>query len=580
MLYVKKIISNFSFIKNIKDVYKIIPNLFKRGILISIALVSLNALLDIFTIGSVLPFVFLILNPSTIHSQKYIEFIFSFFHFQSEFQFIIFAIFLLISLFIAKNIVSYFIIKYYSSLCYNIALDLSKKKLKQFYQLPYTEYTQHNSSYFTKDIMHTPMEFCNSVMLSMIHIISESLIIILIVLAFIYYNTIIFCILLAAIGPFVIIIHYLKNKKIKILKKDIQEDHILSLKYISEGIRAFIDIKMYQRENRFITSIIDIQKKINTRHISIYVFKWIPFRLLEFGSIIGICSISIYSIIHHKTYSMIPILGFFSAAAYRIIPSINKIMIELTNIKLYDHTIAKLKSIQEEDIIKQEKECTFTQSIVLSHLSYHYPDSKKNTLHNISLTIKKNQTIGIMGPSGSGKSTLLKIILRFLKEDSGHIAIDEKILDDTQTASWRKMIAYVAQHPFILDDTILENIILGDTNPNLERIQSMITHLGINDIMEHMPNKLQTIIGESGIKLSGGQIQRIAIARALYKNTPLLLLDEATSALDINAENNIMNTILQFYPPKTIIVISHRPSLNHFCDVVYQLHHGELKTIK
>jgi len=578
---VKKITSNFSFLRNIKDAYEIIPYLFKKKVLISIGLVSFNALLDIFTIGSVLPFIFLILNPSTIHSQKYIQCVFSFFHFQSELQFIVFAIFLLISLFIAKNTVSYFIIKYYSSLCYNIALDLSKKKLKQFYQLPYTEYTQHNSSYFTKDIMHTPMEFCNSVMLSMIHIISESLIIILIVLAFIYYNAIIFCILLAAIGPFVIITHHLKNKKIKILKKDIQEDHILSLKYISEGIRAFIDIKMYQRENRFITSIIDIQKKINTRHISTYVFKWIPFRLLEFGSIIGICSISIYSIIHHKTDSMIPILGFFSAAAYRLIPSINKIMIELTHIKLYDHTIAKLKSIREQgDGIKQEGECAFTQSIILSHLSYHYPDSKKNTLHNISLTIKKNQTIGIMGPSGSGKSTLLKIILRFLKEDSGDIAIDEKILDDAQTASWRKIIAYVAQHPFILDDTILENIILGDTNPNLERIQSIITHLGINDIMEHMPNKLQTIIGESGIKLSGGQIQRIAIARALYKNTPLLLLDEATSALDINAENNIMSTILKFYSPKTIIVISHRPSLNQFCDVVYQIHHGELKTIK
>lgn len=577
----KKLVSNFSFLRNIKDAYELIPYLFKKKVLISIGLVSFNSLLDIFTIGSVLPFIFLILNPSTIHSQKYIQFIFSFFHFQSELQFIIFAIFLLISLFIAKNIASYSIIKYYSRLCYNIALDLSKKKLKQFYQLPYTEYTQHSSSYFSKNIMHTPIEFCNSVMLPLIHIISESLIIILIIGAFIYYNAIIFCILFAAIGPCVIITYYLKNKKIKILKKDIQEDHILSLKYISEGVRAFIDIKMYQRENRFITNIIDIQKKINARYVSTYVFKWIPFRLLEFGAIVGICSIAMYSIIYGKAYAMIPILGFFSAAAYRLIPSINKIMIELTNIKLYEHTISKLRSIREEEnIVKEERECTFTQSIILSHLSYHYPDSKKNTLHNLSLTIKKNQTVGIMGPSGSGKSTLLKIILRFLKEDSGHIAIDEKILDDAQTASWRKMIAYVAQHPFILDDTILENIILGDPNPNLERIQSIITHLGINDIMEHMPNKLQTIIGESGIKLSGGQLQRIAIARALYKNTPLLLLDEATSALDIDAENNIMNTILQFYSPKTIIVISHRPSLNQFCDAVYQLHHRELKTIK
>jgi ABC-type bacteriocin/lantibiotic exporter with double-glycine peptidase domain len=211
----------------------------------------------------------------------------------------------------------------------------------------------------------------------------------------------------------------------------------------------------------------------------------------------------------------------------------------------------------------------------LENITYHYSDTLEPAIKNISLTIKKGQSIALIGKSGSGKTTLVDIILGLLKIESGDIWVDGVSIY-SNLRCWQNLIGYIPQSIFLIDDTIERNIAFGvpDHLIDYEKLDKAIQAAQLTELIEQLPNGIKTSVGERGVRLSGGQRQRVGIARALYHDREILVLDEATAALDNETESMVSESIRALSGTKTMIIIAHRLTTVKHCDRVYMLEKG------
>jgi ABC-type bacteriocin/lantibiotic exporter with double-glycine peptidase domain len=278
-------------------------------------------------------------------------------------------------------------------------------------------------------------------------------------------------------------------------------------------------------------------------------------------------------------------LGIYAIALFRLLPSSNKILNCLNmlkfNISSTHKILNEIKSFNHSLISNSNKvkfqNFIFNEKITLEKVNFTYESSNKVILDDINLTIRKNEIIGISGASGSGKSTLLNIICFLLAPTSGKILIDDMPIEYIYK-SYQLKIGYVSQKIYLIDDTFIQNIIFGvdKVNYDYNLFKDVIAKLDLIKVLDNLPLKENTIIGERGSKFSGGQQQRIGIARALYKNPEILILDEATNALDEKSEKEILNTVCNLKDNLTIILVSHKKTVLDFCDKVYEIKNGHL----
>jgi ABC-type bacteriocin/lantibiotic exporter with double-glycine peptidase domain len=230
---------------------------------------------------------------------------------------------------------------------------------------------------------------------------------------------------------------------------------------------------------------------------------------------------------------------------------------------------------------KTNQKISFSKNLILDKVNFSYSNSKKKILDGIDLNIAKFSTIGLMGKTGSGKSTLANILIGLLNFNDGKIISDGTELKKKKI-NWKESIGYVPQNIFLINDTIRRNIAFGlpENEINNARVNNSINFAQLDETINNFSEGFNTLVGEWGTKLSGGQIQRMGIARALYHDPEFLVLDEATSSLDIDTEKEFMKVIQKISGKKTIFFISHRSSVLKFCDVVYKLENGKLHKTK
>ena len=219
-----------------------------------------------------------------------------------------------------------------------------------------------------------------------------------------------------------------------------------------------------------------------------------------------------------------------------------------------------------------ELEPTLQQGIKLNNVYFSYEE--KEVLSGVNINIEKGDFISLAGNSGSGKSTIVDLIIGLNRSDEGEVMIDNQNINSVNIKKWREKIGYVPQEITLFNDTIKNNITMGDESISEENIISSLMHAGAYDFVSELPEELMTVVGEHGGRLSGGQRQRLAIARALVKNPELLILDESTSALDSKTEKEIIETLLKLKGKTTIIAISHQSGIQKVADKVYFLENG------
>jgi ABC-type bacteriocin/lantibiotic exporter with double-glycine peptidase domain len=263
---------------------------------------------------------------------------------------------------------------------------------------------------------------------------------------------------------------------------------------------------------------------------------------------------------------LILIIATFAIAFFRFLPSLNRMLNSLNSLRFYStsinyiynevHSYNDFFPSKQNETIKKLK---FFKGIQLKNISFKYDDNSPFILNNLDLTIISNSITFIKGESGAGKSTLLNIICGLLKPTTGEVLVDDKNIN-LLLKSYQGMVGYVPQKTLLSDDSILENIIFGKNIEDLDKnlINEVIRKSKLTKLIERLPNGLNTIIGERGSSLSGGEQQRIGIARALFKKPQILVLDEATNSLDEKTENLLLNELLELTNVLTIIMVSHK----------------------
>ena len=218
----------------------------------------------------------------------------------------------------------------------------------------------------------------------------------------------------------------------------------------------------------------------------------------------------------------------------------------------------------------------FKDEIKLENVDFSY-ESKNKIINNLSLKIKKGEFVAFVGESGTGKSTIIDLIMGLNNPQNGKISIDDNSLENLDINSFRKKIGYIPQTGLLFNMSILDNIRWANETASDEEIREVCKQAFAHDFIKNFEDGYNTVVGERGVRLSGGQLQRISLARALIKDPDILILDEATSALDINSEQYIQNTLKNIYSSKTIVAIAHRLSTIQRADKIFVIKNGSLK---
>lgn len=285
---------------------------------------------------------------------------------------------------------------------------------------------------------------------------------------------------------------------------------------------------------------------------------------------------------------VISVIALYGAAGMRMLPSFNRIVGNLSQIRFskgalfsfYEDLILRryLRAMPPE-ASQMPEPLPFHKTIAFDNVSFAYVEGGRDAVDGVSLTVPKSQTVAFVGSSGAGKSTLVELLLGLIEPRKGRILIDGVALSPANMERWRAQIGYIPQRVFLLDATVAENIAFG-TPPELidrERVRWACQIAHIDTFIERdLVQGYDTPVGEHGARLSGGQAQRIAIARALYRKPSLLIMDEATAALDGITEREISETLDSLSGQLTILIIAHRLNTVRNADRIYMLHKGEV----
>jgi ABC-type bacteriocin/lantibiotic exporter with double-glycine peptidase domain len=545
----------------------------------------LSSIFDVVGIGLILPYTSLIINPDSLYDTSIQELI-VFFGLPSDAESLLRVLgIILVLVFVVKSIVAILINKIIVHFCFQQSLKLRSSLVEKYQNMPYVSYTQRNSSEYIYHAYQLTNQFSQTMLLSILRIISESIIGIAILLVLAWRDLTSLAFLVTLLGMVFFIYDRQFRHKIQKLGHmvNIYENKIIQ--GIQESISGLKELRILGKEGYFLGIIKENSKGYSSAGEKHLVYTSIPRYLLELIIVIFVVLTVFVSIESKENIDdLIPTLSMFGIAAMRIIPSASQVIDGISTLRFGRNSVSLLYSDLSEsssqltskgDIATESLD--LFESLKLERVSFAYPNMDKPSLDNISLNIQAGDVIGFIGQSGSGKTTLIDLFLGLLEPQTGQLLYNGKAMND-YLGKWRSQVAYLPQQILIIDSSLKKNIALGlnDSQINQARVIQALDKAKLTNLVSNLPEGIDTLLGEGGIRLSGGQRQRVALARAFYYDRNILIMDESTSALDSETEHEIIEEIRQLKGKMTIIIISHRHTTLQYCDRIYQLDRGRL----
>jgi ABC-type multidrug transport system fused ATPase/permease subunit len=553
------------------------------GLLLIIFCVST---MDLLGIGAILPILIIFSDPVFIENE-YISLVIKNFDFLNENNFLNYSIIFLLFIFISKTVLSLVLnfIKY--RILHSFYAQISNKLMNIYLKLPYSKFIK--LKIFEKsNTIKTEIEIFIIGVIDSILIISLEILTIVLISAFlVFYDSN----LLLKIFLFGLIITttltFFFGRKLKQLGGQKFILNNLLQQQIFQGLQGIKDIKLSLKENLFYKKFSSITNQMSITASSIKALQESPRLIIELFAVFCFVLIAIISNDGQNNFSnLIVTLGIFAAAAFRILPSLNRIVVSINSIKQSHSVINTIyNDFQLENLIVEDEKLNFENEkinkIEIKNLCFKYSESKEYILKDVNLNIDSGDYIGIYGKSGSGKSTFVDLFSGLLTPESGEVYYDNKNITSNPSL-WKSVIGYVPQSIYLNHETLKENIAFGEKyeNINNQKILNVINLAQLEDLVETIPNGINGIIGENGINLSGGQIQRMGIARALYKDPQILIFDESTNSLDSSTEKEFMNIVNRLRDKKTILFISHQLEILKNCNRLFELKDKNFLKIK
>ena len=530
------------------------------------------------SIGLVVPVLTLITQPDIAINHPIIHsWVIALFGTQPHYIYVVCILLAFMILQVTKSIFIGYLSFKQAQFAFNAQKNLSYTMFELYLKKPITFHLQRNSSQMVNNVITEVVIFRDTLLL-LLMLIAELLVVL---------GMVLLALILEPVGTIVVFSFVVVIGSIyQLITKDFisrqayirQHNDALKIKHLQQGLRSIKEIKVLGCENEFLNRFQMPNLKSANAGANYFAMGNIPRLWMETLCIFTLSAVLIYLTIAKENLAYaIPSMGLLLAVIFRLLPSSNRILGAIQGLRYGLPAINHLSlEITPNHVTKNREKKTrvcmaLLRDIKIDNVCFTYPWKKKEIVKNLSINLKKGEAVGIYGFSGSGKSTILDLLIGLLNPTSGIITVDGKNIQ-LDVRSWQDNISYIPQSIFLIDDSISKNIAFGvDGNYiNENKVLKCIRDAQLEDWVNSLPNKHNTMVGEDGSLMSGGQRQRIAIARALYKDKPILILDEATSSLDIKAEQEVMEVVNGLKGDKTIIIVAHRLSTLSICDRLFK----------
>ncbi|HEY8927509.1 MAG TPA: ABC transporter ATP-binding protein [Polyangia bacterium] len=477
---------------------------------------------------------------------------------------------------------------------------LSGRVFQRFLSAPYAVHLRHTSSELAHDVTYAVERAVESGMGSLAQVSAETLV---------SAGLVVFLLLAApgitlatavVLGAFLGIALRLTKRTSQRWGSEREHRGRQSLKDAQESLAGIREIKILGRETAFTDAFMQTQERLadaRGRHGWLIGLPRVAIETIFVASVVVVVAIATLG--GRSSQEILPLLGLFAYAGFRLIPSANRILLNVDSVRRAIPAVERLVEHLDEfalpppgseadaPLVKgsgarpgSQKVMAFHDALTMERVSFRYAEGAPLVLTDVSITIKRGQSVGVVGPTGAGKSTLIDLVFGLLEPTSGRITVDGADLRDVRRA-WQGRIGYVPQTAFLFADSLRRNVALGIAPAEVDerRLHEALELAQLGELVRSLPKGVDTPIGERGIRLSGGQRQRVSIARALYHDPDLLVLDEATAALDNKTERELTEAIERLRGRKTLIVIAHRLTTVERCDALVFLSGGHVKAV-
>ena len=574
-----------------------IAYLFDRRQLIQLAglavLILIGGILETLGVSMMLPLVQAIMSPDEIMENELVGWIAALLHIDSSRNLILWMLGVTIFLFIFKNAYLLFQTYVQNTFVTRNRNRMISRVMREFLNRPYEDYLGADiPTVFRLTDSDIPNAF--QLILVLIQMTTEIVVAVSICLVLVVWVSPAISVGCGALflGMTLMITKVLKPRLNAIGKKN-QAIQSRIAKWRIQSIYGLKDVKVLHREEFFVRNYYESGAVGANVARNYAVMNNTPRLLIETVFIAAMLSFIFLFIVQGGDITLLfSQLTAFAAAAVRVMPATNRINTYLSEIAyaqpcldyLYENLTENMKQDVNGSVTgltgeqEQEKEpLTLEDKIVLDHISFTYPNTDKPIFTDAHMEVRKGQSVGIMGPSGAGKSTIVDILLGLLHVQAGAITCDGKNIFENYP-SWLSKIGYIPQSIYLIDESIRDNIAFGIDADKIDdhRIWEVLEEAQLKSFVEELPEGLETTIGDRGVRISGGQRQRLGIARALYHNPEILVFDEATSALDGDTEAAVMEAVNSFHVKKTMVIIAHRLNTIEKCDIIYKVENEKI----
>lgn len=570
----------------LKKLYQLLNNEQRIKLLRLQILVVMMAFAEVGGVFAIGPFMALVADMTALHSGGIITDVFQFSGL-SEDNFIFWVGIAVLVALTTAACVSMITTWRLASYSFRLGAELGIRLFKYYMQQRWLFHASESSATLINKISAESNRLTTQIINPVLQMIARLILILTMAIAILVYDPAIAIagLLIFSTGYFVL--YRTARKKLQSNGKIITQANRQRMNLMQEGFGGIKDTLLLGRQadfnQRFEKASLDFGQAQGNNAVLAQVPRY-AIELLAFGTII-VLVLYLLSFYNGEVSQILPALAVYSLAGFRLLPAFQQVYVATTSIK---GNIAAFENLLEDFELSQGAQTgkpaesfgrlSFSQGVALHNICFCYPGKDKAALNELSIHIPANKVIGVVGASGSGKSTAIDILLGLIEPDSGMLLVDGKPINKSNLRAWQNNLGYVSQAIFLGDLSIRENIAFGLPLSRIDDdrvlLATKLAHL--DELIESLPQGLNTMVGERGIQLSGGQRQRIGIARALYSNADILVFDEATSALDGITERLVMDAIHDFTGEKTIVLIAHRLTTVKACDCIYLMDKGRV----
>lgn len=550
-------------------------------------MILLGGLLETAGVSLVLPLIAAVLDETSFAQNKYVIYAMNLLGIGSVRNMIYILLASLAIMFVIKNAYLVFLTYIQSKFVNRNRSRYTTDLLSQFLNRPYEYYLYAETSVIVRTI-YGDMDNVFNLLQQCMNLAAELVVSVCLGIFLLIVDFKMMIVIVGLLGLVTVVIMKVIKPRLGRVGDDAREAQAGLYKWILQPVTGIKDVKVLNKEAYCTDRYREKATEYANYQVTNNVLTNLPRLLIETIAIVGILAyVGVSMAAGTKMNELLPLISAFALAAMRLLPSVNRVNTYMANIAYYEPALNYIYENVDTKAIKQQikevkpdnesKPVELKKEIKLSHITFAYPNTDKKIFDDADMLIPVGKSVGVMGPSGSGKTTIIDVLLGLLKVQAGSITSDGTDIFENY-GSWLSHVGYIPQTIYMLDASIKENIAFGVETDKIdeERVWQVLRQAQMEEFVKEQPDGLESQIGERGIRISGGQRQRLGIARALYHDPELLIFDEATSALDNDTESAIMEAVDALHGQKTLVIIAHRLRTIENCDIIYEVKDGKI----